>query len=154
MAQRPTALTLHTTAAPIAFTPSPALLHWVEQALPFTTPFEASISTAICANPKQLLPALSRLSLYGGVSVEVPLETPFTGPQISSETPLNLTLRYFERGRLVDARTRTIVTGNILPLTRTMSPLVIGLTLLVTAFGAVILILRGPKAPVPRSSSN
>lgn len=88
---------------PIVLTSGPTLLHVAHDPLSFDTPMAASLSTSVCATPRDVLPSLDDLQIYTSLTADVSGDTPLshiTMPSVlASSGPVDI--RVFEHGVLV-----------------------------------------------------
>jgi hypothetical protein len=120
----------------------PTLLHAGKSPLPFETPFQASISTAVCSTPTAMIAPIDQLRLYAGLRADIGLNrsdvtlrwpsSGFTGTEVS--------VQVFERGTLIESFDATISPGGTLPLSLTEPPNARKATLV---FVALALLLAG-----------
>ncbi|MEJ6392846.1 hypothetical protein V8J82_06230 [Gymnodinialimonas sp. 2305UL16-5] len=100
-----------------------ALLHISDDPLRFSTPFEASISTALCTTPDRQLPSLGDLRFYGAFVADIPFEAGPLAVSFNGPFPENMAvdLLYFERGALVSRRSHDLIAGDPIQISPTQS---------------------------------
>ena len=132
-------------ASPLPLTAQSGVYHRVADALSFETPFDASISSVICATPEARLPDADALSIYAAWVAPVPLSAgsialDWTGPDAM---PVTASVLVFERGRLRTESSAMIGPGATLDLSLPPRRRTAGLPLALAALGTVLLLFAG-----------
>jgi hypothetical protein len=81
----------------------PAVVHNATDPLPFSDPFDASLSTVVCATPRAALPPIDALRLYTSFVAEAPVDLPLPALTLPAGNAgaRPVALRIFLRGQLV-----------------------------------------------------